>query len=119
MVLGVYAIVIGLFVAAVIGIAQFVSLMPQYADQFAVPARRAEVLAGRAWASPRPTSRTLFKQHRQELDRRRSRRALLSSIKGIFSSVLFLIIAADLPGGRRLGVRRADGQAAVPVANRC
>ena len=32
-VLGVFAIVIGLVVAAVIGVAQFVSLMPQYADQ--------------------------------------------------------------------------------------
>lgn len=31
--LGVYAIVIGLFVAAVVGVAQFAALLPQYADQ--------------------------------------------------------------------------------------
>ena len=32
-ILGVYAIIIGLVVAAAVGVAQFVGLMPQYADQ--------------------------------------------------------------------------------------
>ena len=72
--LGVYAIVIGLFVAAIAGIAQLATLMPQYADQFQ------EQLSGlKSWLAGMGVTQAdiqnALEQHRQELDRRLRRRA--------------------------------------------
>ena len=54
--LTVLAIVVGLFAAAVVGIVQLATLMPQYADQIQQQLRRDPVAGSKAWASARPTS---------------------------------------------------------------
>ena len=88
-ILTVYAIVIGLVVAAAIGVVQFVGLMPQYADQI-----QNELTGSRVgwpgWVSPRTRSRA----HCPASTAARSwatSRALLSGVMSVLTSLFFII----------------------------
>lgn len=95
-ILGVYAIVIGLFAAAIVGIAQLASLMPQYADQF-----QTELDGIRSWLSGLGVSQSDIQNALSGIDKSSilsAAGALLKSIQGIFSSVLFLIVLVIFMG---------------------
>ena len=88
-VLGVYAIVIGLVVAAVIGVAQFVSLMPQYADQL-----QSELSGLKSWLAGMGVTQADIQNMFKSIDRSSIvafAAALLSSVTSVFTSLLFII----------------------------
>jgi len=95
-ILGVYVIVIGLFAAAIVGIAQLASLMPQYADQF-----QSQLDGLRSWLAGMGVSQADIQKALSGIDKSSILSAagdLLSSIKGIFSSVFFLIVLVIFMG---------------------
>jgi predicted PurR-regulated permease PerM len=95
-VLGVYAIVLGLFVAAIVGIAQLAALMPQYADQF-----EAQLSGIKSWLSGMGVTQEDVQNALSNIDKSSIisfARSLLSSIGDIFSSVLFLIVLVIFMG---------------------
>jgi AI-2 transport protein TqsA len=88
-VLGVFAIVIGLVVAAVIGVAQFVSLMPQYADQV-----QNELSGLKSWLAGMGVTQADIQNLFQSVDRSSivaAAAALLSSVTSVLTSLLFII----------------------------
>ena len=88
-VIGVYAIVIGLVVAAVIGVAQFVSLMPQYADQL-----QSELTGLKSWLAGMGVTQADIQNMFKSIDRSSIvafAAALLSSVASVFTSLLFII----------------------------
>jgi len=95
-VLGIYAIVIGLFAAAIIGIAQLAALLPQYADQL-----QSQLDGLKSWLSSMGVTQADVQQAVSGIDKSSilsAAGALLSSIKGIFSSVFFLIVLVIFMG---------------------
>jgi AI-2 transport protein TqsA len=88
-VLGVYAIVIGLFVAAIAGIVQLATLMPQYADQFQ------EQLSGvKTWLAGMGVTQADIDSALGSVDKSSIvgyARALLSSLASVFTSLFFII----------------------------
>ena len=90
--LTVFAIMVGLLVAAAVGIVQLVTLMPQYSDQIqqelsGLQSRLAGIGVTQAdiqsvFASISPSQITAFAE------------SLLSSISGVFSFVLFMLVVA-------------------------
>ena len=95
-ILGIYAIVIGLFAAAIVGIAQLAALMPQYADQF-----QAQLDGFKSWLSSMGVTQADIQQAISGIDKSSilaAAGALLASIKGIFSSVFFLIVLVIFMG---------------------
>jgi predicted PurR-regulated permease PerM len=95
-ILGIYAIVIGLFVAGIAGIAQLAALLPQYADQF-----QSQLDGLRSWLAGMGVSQADIQQALSSVDKSSilsAAGALLSSIKGIFSSVFFLIVLVIFMG---------------------
>ena len=95
-ILGIYAIVIGLFAAAIIGIAQLAALMPQYADQF-----QAQLDGFKSWLSSMGVTQADIQKAVSGIDKSSilsAAGALLESIKGIFSSVFFLIVLVIFMG---------------------
>ncbi|MET0866031.1 MAG: AI-2E family transporter [Nakamurella sp.] len=95
-ILGIYAIVIGLFFAAIVGIAQLASLMPQYADQF-----QSQLDGIRSWLAGMGVSQADIQNALSSINKSSilsAAGALLSSIKGIFSSVFFLIVLVIFMG---------------------
>ena len=88
-VIGVYAIVIGLFAAAIVGIAQLASLLPQYADQFQTQ------LAGiRSWLSSMGVTQADIQKALGSVDKASIvsyAASLLSSLAGVFTSLFFII----------------------------
>ncbi len=88
-VLGVYAIIFGLFAAAIIGIAQLVSLMPQYADEL-----DAELAGFKSWLASMGVSQADIQQALSGIDKSSIvgyAQALLSSISSVFTSLFFVI----------------------------
>jgi predicted PurR-regulated permease PerM len=88
-VLGVYAIIFGLFAAAIIGIAQLVSLMPQYADQL-----DAELAGFKSWLASMGVSQADIQQALSGIDKSSIvgyAQALLSSLSSVFTSLFFVI----------------------------
>ncbi|HEY5878613.1 MAG TPA: AI-2E family transporter [Nakamurella sp.] len=109
-VFGVYAIVIGLFAAAIVGIAQLAALMPQYADQF-----EAQLSGIKSWLSGMGVTQEDVQNALSSIDKSSIisfARSLLSSVQAIFSSVLFLIVLVIFMGvdgsvfGERMVSRR-------------
>ena len=95
-ILGIYAIVIGLFAAAIVGIAQLAALMPQYADQF-----QAQLDGFKSWLSSMGVTQADVQKAVSGIDKSSilsAAGALLNSIKGIFSSVFFLIVLVIFMG---------------------
>ncbi len=95
-ILGIYAIVIGLFAAAIIGIAQLAALMPQYADQF-----QSQLDGFKTWLSSMGVTQADVQKAVSGIDKSSilsAAGALLDSIKGIFSSVFFLIVLVIFMG---------------------
>jgi predicted PurR-regulated permease PerM len=95
-ILGIYVIVIGLFLAAIVGIAQLAALLPQYADQF-----QTELNGIKSWLAGMGVSQADIQQAISGIDKSSivsAAGALLSSIKGIFSSVFFLIVLVIFMG---------------------
>jgi predicted PurR-regulated permease PerM len=95
-ILGIYAIVIGLFAAAIIGIAQLAALLPQYADQL-----QSQLDGLKSWLASMGVSQADIQQAVSGIDKSSilsAAGALLSSIKGIFSSVFFLIVLVIFMG---------------------
>ena len=109
-VLGIYAIVIGLFAAAIIGIAQLAALLPQYADQL-----QSQLDGFKSWLATMGVTQADIQKAVSGIDKSSilsAAGALLSSIKGIFSSVFFLIVLVIFMGvdgsvfGERMVSRR-------------
>lgn len=109
-VFGVYAIVLGLFAAAIVGIAQLAALMPQYADQF-----EAQLSGIKSWLSGMGVTQEDVQNALSNIDKSSiisAARSLLSSVQAIFSSVLFLIVLVIFMGvdgsvfGERMVSRR-------------
>ncbi len=95
-VLGIYAIVIGLFAAAIIGIAQLAALLPQYADQL-----QSQLDGLKSWLSSMGVTQADVQKAVSGIDKSSilsAAGALLDSIKGIFSSVFFLIVLVIFMG---------------------
>jgi len=89
-VLSVLAIVIGLFVSAIIGIARFASLMPQYADQI-----QSELSGLKSWLEGLGVTQADVQSMFSSIDSSQIvafAEGLLSSISGIFTSLLFVIV---------------------------
>ena len=87
---------IGLFAAAIIGIAQLAALMPQYADQF-----QAQLDGLKSWLSSMGVTQADVQKAVSGIDKSSilsAAGALLDSIKGIFSSVFFLIVLVIFMG---------------------
>ena len=89
-VIGVFAIVIGLVVAAIIGVAQFVSLMPQYADQL-----QSELSGLKSWLAGMGVTQADVENLFKSIDKSSivaAGAALLSSVTSVFTSLLFIIV---------------------------
>src|SRR6478609_6697969 len=88
-ILGVYAIIIGLVVAAAIGVAQFVGLMPQYADQI-----QAELSGLKSWLAGMGVTQEQVQSMLSNIDRSSILSyvgALLSGVMSALTSLLFII----------------------------
>jgi len=88
-VIGVFAIVIGLVVAAIIGVAQFVSLMPQYADQM-----QAQLAGLKSWLASMGVTQADVENLFKSIDKSSivaAGAALLSSVTSVLTSLLFII----------------------------
>ncbi len=87
--LGVYAIVIGLFAAAILGIAQLASLLPQYADQLQ------QQLSGlKSWVASMGVTQADVEKLLGSVDKSSIvgyAASLLSTVAGIFTSLFFVI----------------------------
>jgi predicted PurR-regulated permease PerM len=89
-VVSVLAIVIGLFVAAVIGIARFATLMPQYADQI-----QAELSGLTSWLAGMGVTQADIQNMFSSIDSSQLvafAESLLSSISSVFTLLLFVIV---------------------------
>jgi AI-2 transport protein TqsA len=88
-VLGIYAIIIGLFAAAIVGIAQLASLLPQYADQL-----QAQLSGVRSWLASLGVTQADVQKMLSSIDKSSVvsyAASLLSSVAGIFTSLFFII----------------------------
>jgi AI-2 transport protein TqsA len=88
-ILGVYAIIIGLVVAAAVGVAQFVGLMPQYADQL-----QSELTGLRSWLAGMGVTQEQIQSMLSSIDRSSILgyvAALLSSVLSVLTSLFFII----------------------------
>ena len=86
----VFAIVVGLFAAAIIGIVQLATLMPQYADQI-----QQELSGLQSWLASMGVSQADIQSALSSVDKSQIAsyaESLLSSISSIFSFVLFMIV---------------------------
>ena len=120
MFLTVLAIVVGLFAAAIVGIVQLATLMPQYADQIQ------QQLSGlQSWLAGMGVTQADIQSMFSSIDPSQIAafaEGLLSSISGIFSFVLFMVVVliflavdgavfdermAQGPRGPGAGARRA------------
>ncbi len=87
--LGTYAIIFGLFFAAVIGIVQLVSLMPQYADQL-----DAELAGFKSWLASMGVTQADIQSAINGIDKSSIvgyAKTLLSSLSAVFTSAFFVI----------------------------
>src|SRR6478752_9899888 len=78
-ILGVYAIIIGLVVAAAVGVAQFVGLMPQYADQI-----QAELSGLKSWLAGMGVTQEQVQSMLSNIDRS----SILSYVAALLSGVM-------------------------------
>ncbi|HZM65553.1 MAG TPA: AI-2E family transporter [Nakamurella sp.] len=88
-VLGMYAIIIGLFAAAIVGIAQLASLLPQYADQL-----QAQLSGVKSWLAGLGVTQADVQKMLSSIDKSSVvsyAASLLSSLAGIFTSLFFII----------------------------
>ena len=88
-VLGMYAIIIGLFAAAIVGIAQLASLLPQYADQL-----QAQLSGVKSWLAGLGVTQADVQKMLSSIDKSSVvsyAASLLSSVAGIFTSLFFII----------------------------
>ena len=88
-VIGVFAIVIGLVVGAIIGVAQLVSLLPQYADQL-----QSELAGLKSWLSGLGVTQSDVENMLKSIDKSSivaAGAAVLSSVTGVLTSLLFII----------------------------
>ncbi|HEY5879446.1 MAG TPA: AI-2E family transporter [Nakamurella sp.] len=88
-ILGVYAIIIGLVVAAAIGVAQFVGLMPQYADQI-----QNELSGLKTWLAGMGVTQEQIQSTLSSIDRSSILSyvaALLAGVMSALTSLFFLI----------------------------
>ncbi len=88
-ILGVYAIIIGLVVAAAVGVAQFVGLMPQYADQL-----QGELSGLKSWLAGMGVTQEQVQSMLSSVDRSSILgyvASLLSSVFGVLTSLFFII----------------------------
>jgi len=88
-ILGVYAIIIGLVVAAAVGVAQFIGLLPQYADQL-----QSELTGLRSWLAGMGVTQDQIQSMLSSIDRSSIlsyAAALLSGVLNALTSLFFLI----------------------------
>jgi AI-2 transport protein TqsA len=89
-VIAVLAIVIGLFVAAIVGIVRFVELMPQYADQI-----QSELSGLKSWLAGLGVTQADVQNMFSSIDSSQLvafAEGLLSSISSVFTLLLFVIV---------------------------
>ncbi len=88
-VLGMYAIIIGLVVAGVIGVARLASLLPQYADEL-----QSELAGLKSWLGSLGVTQADVQKMLSSIDKSTIvsyAAALLSSVAGVFTSLFFII----------------------------
>jgi len=88
-VLGVYAIIIGLAVAGIAGIVQLATLMPQYADQL-----QEQLSGAKSWLAGMGVSQDDIQNALSSIDRSSIvgyAKSLLASLVGVFTSLFFII----------------------------
>ena len=89
-VIAVFAIVIGLFLSAIIGIARFASLMPQYADQI-----QSQLSGLKSWLVGLGVTQADVQNMFSSIDTSQIAafaESLLASISGVLTSLLFVIV---------------------------
>lgn len=88
-VIGVYAIIFGLVIAAAVGVAQFIGLIPQYADQL-----QNELSGLKSWLAGMGVTPDQIQSALAGLDKSSILSyiaSLLSSVMGVFTSLFFII----------------------------
>src|SRR6476661_9424110 len=88
-VIGVYAIIFGLVIAAAVGVAQFIGLIPQYADQL-----QSELSGLKSWLAGMGVTQEQIQSTLSGLDKSSilsSIASLLSSVMSVFTSLFFII----------------------------
>jgi len=88
-VIGVYAIIFGLVIAAAVGVAQFVGLMPQYADQL-----QTELTGVKSWLAGMGVTQEQIQSMLSSVDKSSILSyiaSLLSSVMSVFTSLFFII----------------------------
>jgi len=89
LVIGMYAIIIGLMVAGIIGVARLASLLPQYADEM-----QSELAGLKTWLQGFGITQADVQQMLSSVDRSTIvsyAASLLSSLAGVFTSLFFII----------------------------
>ena len=111
LVLGMYAIIIGLMVAGIIGVARFASLLPQYADEL-----QSELSGLKSWLQGLGITQADVQKMLSSVDKSTIvsyAASLLSSLAGVFTSLFFIITLLIFLAVDGVGVRRPDGQQAA------
>jgi predicted PurR-regulated permease PerM len=88
-VIGVYAIIFGLVIAAAVGVAQFIGLIPQYADQL-----QSELTGLKSWLAGMGVTQEQIQSTLSGLDKSSILSyiaSLLSSVMSVFTSLFFII----------------------------
>lgn len=88
-VIGVYAIIFGLVIAAAVGVAQFIGLIPQYADQL-----QADLSGLKSWLAGMGVTQDQIQSALSGLDKSSILSyiaSLLSSVMSVFTSLFFIV----------------------------